>query len=138
MMAKKKVFVSMLLVGLMLIGCGKEQNTYSEGLQEGFKTGYSEALYQYDKIAADSGKIVVYADKYGYLMGYHDGLSGNDHISEDKYETKFGYESFIIGYDQGYEDALEGNDSLEDFGGVLTWHNVIIDEGEIEETDMRP
>ena len=36
-------------------------------------------------------------------MGYHDGLAGNDHISEDEYETKFGYESFIIGYDQGYD-----------------------------------
>ena len=133
MMAKKKVFVCMLLVGLMLIGCGKEQNTYSEGLQEGFKTGYSEALYQYDKIAADSGKIVVYADKYGYLMGYHDGLSGNGHISEDEYETKFGYESFIIGYDKGYEDAIERNDSLEDFGGTLTWHNVSVDEAEIND-----
>jgi hypothetical protein len=48
------------------------------------------------------------------------------------------YESFIIGYDQGYEDAIEGNDSLEDFGGVPTWHTVSVDEGEIEETDMRP
>lgn len=138
MMAKRKIVASILLAGVLLIGCGKETNTYSEGLQEGFKTGYSEALFQYDKIAADSGKIVVYADKYGYLMGYHDGLAGNEHISEDEYETKFGYESFIIGYDQGYEDAIEGNDSLEDFGGALTWHNVSIDEGEIEETDMRP
>lgn len=81
---------------------------------------------------------VVYADKYGYLMGYHDGLAGNGHILEDEYETKFGYESFIIGYDQGYEDAIEGNDSLEDFGGALTLHNVSIDKGEMEETDMKP
>ncbi len=58
--------------------------------------------------------------------------------NDEKYHEKFGYESFIIGYDQGYEDALEGNDSLEDFGGALTWHNVSIDEGEIEETDMKP
>ena len=137
-MDKRIAIASILLAGVLLIGCGNEENTYCEGLQEGFKTGYSEALFQYDKIAADSGKKVVYADKYGYLMGYHDGLAGNDHISEDEYETKYGYESFIIGYDQGYEDAIEGNDSLEDFGGALTWHNVSIDEGEMEETDMKP
>ena len=73
-MDKRIAVASILLAGVLLIGCGNEENTYSEGLQEGFKTGYSEALFQYDKIAADSGKIFVYVDKYGYLMGYHDGL----------------------------------------------------------------
>ena len=68
-MDKRIAVASILLAGVLLIGCGNEENTYSEGLQEGFKTGYSEALFQYDKIAADSGKIFVYVDKYGYLMG---------------------------------------------------------------------
>ncbi len=53
---------------------------------------------------------------------------GNYRILESDEELKRLHEAYIVGYEQGYKDATEGLDSIEDFGGVLSWHNVTVNE----------
>ncbi len=117
-------------MAFMLIGCGAEEKTYSDGLSEGFKAGYSEGLFDYDAVAAQSGKIVVYADKYGYLTGYHDGIVGNNRLENGSLNTKQLHENYVEGYEQGFSDAVDGKDMLENYGGEHRWHSV-----ETEKTD---
>lgn len=124
----KKYVAIMLLMVLIMTGCGKEEKTYEEGLSEGFNAGYDKGLWDYDGVAAQSGKVVVYADKYGYLTGYHDGIVGNYRAPEFDEELKRLHEAYVVGYEQGYKDATEGVDSIDNFGGVLSWHNVTTEE----------
>ncbi len=117
---KKELMVVVIAV-IFLCGCGKEEKTYGEGLREGFKVGYTEGVYDSDAIAFASGKAVIYADKYGYLFGYHDGILGKKRLTEEEYDIKKLQEEFKTGYEQGYVDAISGEDSLENFGGPLSY-----------------
>ena len=120
-------------MAVMLIGCGAEEKTYSEGLREGFETGYTVGLFDYDSVAANTGKVVVYAEKYGYLTGYHDGIVGFNRIEDLKYDNKMLLEDFVTGYDKGYSDAIDGKDMLEEYGLELPWHSVTPDDEQISE-----
>ena len=104
----KRAILLIVLAATVVSGCGKEEKTYSEALEDGFQGGYVEALWQYDEIIAEKNKLVVNADKYRYLIGYHDVIKE--------------------AYDQGYNDAKTGKDTLENYVGRLTWHNIGVNE----------
>ncbi|WP_026489914.1 hypothetical protein [Butyrivibrio sp. XBB1001] len=128
-------YFKIVLIGTMaflLMGCGTEKKTYADGLKEGFETGYTEGIFDYDCIAAKSGKTVVYADKYGYLTGYHDGIVGNNRLSEIEHDNKQLLDAFVAAYEQGYTDAVDGKDSLDDYSYEHRWHSVTTDNSDMD------